>query len=120
MNRDRELPGEGKRSAARVVAAMPLMSSIDLQEHTSLRYWCRMLGATPLEICRAVASVGSDPNAVRAHLKRRKDPLRLRTRRVRRAALGVSSTRSNKPAVAAAVLGMHGRMRNFPPHGFLP
>ena len=120
MNRNLDLPGGRQLSVARVVAAMPLLSRIDLKEQASLRHWCRMLGATPLEICRAVQSVGPDPAAVRAHLKRRKDPIRLRTRRVRRAALSVSATRSSKQPVAAAVLGMHGRTRNFPPHGFAP
>ena len=120
MNRNLDLPGDGQLSTARVVAAIPLMSKIDLKEHTSLRYWCRMLGATPLEICRAVESVGSDPAAVRAHLKRRRDPLLLRTRRVRRAALTVSATRSKRQPAAVAILGMHGRTRNFPPHGFVP
>jgi hypothetical protein len=120
MNRSLDLPDDGQFSVARVVAAMPLMSKIDLKEHTSLRYWCRMLGATPLEICRAVESVGSDPAAVRAHLKRRsKDPILLRMR-VRRAALTVSATRSKRQSAAAAILGMHGRTRNFPPHGFVP
>jgi len=114
------LPGVGQPGMARVVTAMPLMSKIELKEQSSLRYWCRMLGATPLEICRAVESVGSDPAAVRAHLKRRRDPIRLRTRRVRRAALTVSATRSSKQAVAAGILGVHGRTRNFPPHGFVP
>ena len=113
-------PGVGQPRMARVVAAIPLMSRIDLQEQSSLRYWCRMLGATPLEICRAVESVGSDPAAVRAHFKRRRDPIRLRTRRVRRAGLTVSATRSIKQPVAAAILGMHGRARSFPPHGFVP
>ena len=120
MNRNLDLPGDGLHSAARVVAALPLMSRIDLKEQTSMRYWCRTLGATPLEICRAVASVGSNPAAVRAHLKRRKDPILLRTRRVRRAALTVSATRSNRQPAATAVLGIHGRMRSFPPHGFVP
>jgi hypothetical protein len=121
MNRNPDLPGDGQLSAARVVAALPLMSKIDLKEQTSLRYWCRMLGATPLEICRAVESVGSDPAAVRAHLKRCKDPLLLRTRRGRRAALTVSATRSNRQPASAAILGMHGRARSsFPPHGFVP
>ena len=105
-------PGVGQ-PMARVVAAIPLMSKIDLKEQSSLRYWCRMLGATPLEICRAVESVGSDPAAVRAHLIRRKDPILLRTRRVRRAALTVSATRSLKQPVAAAILGMHRRTRSF-------
>ncbi len=120
MNRNLDLPGDGQLSVARVVAAMPLMSRIDLKEQASLRYWCRMLGATPLEICRAVESVGSNPAAVRAHLKRRKDPVALHTRRVRRAALTVSATRSNRRSAAVAILGMHGRTRNFPPHGFVP
>ena len=120
MNRNLDLPGDTQPSTARVVAAIPLMSKIDLKEHTSLRYWCRMLGATPLEICRAVESVGSDPAAVRAHLKRRRDPLLLRTRRVRRAALTVSATRSKRQPAAVAILGMHGRTRNLPPHGFVP
>ena len=119
MNRNLDLPGDGQVSVPRVVAAIPLMSKIDLTEQTSVRYWCRMLGATPLEICRAVESVGPDPAAVRAHLKRRKDPLLLRTRSVRRAALTVSSMRSNRQPAAAAILGMHGRTRNFPPHGFV-
>jgi hypothetical protein len=118
MNRNLDLPGDGQLIATRVVAAMPLMSKIDLKEQTSLRYWCRMLGATPLEICRAVASVGSDPAAVRAHLKRRKDSILLRSRRVRRAALTVSATRRH--AATVAILGMHLRTRNFPPHGFVP
>jgi len=114
------LPGVGQPGIAKVVTAIPLMSKIDLKEHSSLRYWCRMLGATPLEICRAVESVGADPVAVRAHLKRRKDPIRLRTRRVRRAALTVSATRLSKQTVAVAILGMQGRARNFLPHGFVP
>ena len=84
MNRDRDLPGESQFSVAKVVVAIPVMSMIDLKEAVSLRYWCRLLGATPLEICRAVESVGSDPVAVRAHLKRRNAPIRLRVRRVRR------------------------------------
>lgn len=120
MNRNPDLPGNGQLGVARVVAAMPLMGKIDLKEQTSLSYWCRMLGATPLEICRAVESVGPDPAAVRAHLKRRNDPIVLRTRRVRRVALTVSSTRSNRQPAAVAILGMHGRTRNFPPHGFIP
>ena len=119
MNRNRDLPGEIKLGAARVVTAIPLLSAIDLKEQSSLRYWCRMLGATPLEICRAVASVGSDPAAVRAHLKRCADPIRLRMRRIRRAAPGISALRSRQPA-APAILGMRGRGRNFPPHGFVP
>ena len=119
MNRNLDLPGGGQLSVAKVVAAMPLLSRIDLKEQASLRHWCRMLGATPLEICRAVQSVGSDPAAVRAHLKRRKDPILLRMR-VRRAALTVSATRSKRQSAAAAILGMHGRTRNFPPHGFVP
>lgn len=120
MNRNRDLPGDGQPGVARVVVSIPLMSTIDLKEQASLRYWCRLLGTTPLEICRAVESVGSDPAAVRAHLRRRNAPIRLRIRRVRRAALTVSATRSNLPAVAAAILGMRGRARNFPPHGFIP
>jgi hypothetical protein len=120
MNRDLDLPGNGHLSASRVVAAMPLMSKIDLKEQTSLRYWCRMLGATPLEICRAVESVGPDPAAVRAHLKRRKDPAALRMRRPRRAAPAVTATRSNRLPAAVAILGMHRRTRSFPPHGFVP
>jgi len=121
MNRNPDLPVDGQLSATRVVvAAMPLMSKIDVKEQTSLRYWCRMLGATPLEICRAVGSVGPNPAAVRAHLKRRKDPTALRMRRVRRAAPTVSATRSNRRSAAVAILGLHGRARNFPPHGFVP
>lgn len=120
MNRDRDLPGESQSSMARVVVSIPVMSMIDLKEAASLRYWCRLFGATPLEICRVVGSVGSDPVAVRAHLKRRNAPIRLRMRRVRRAALTVSATRSSLSAVAAAVLGMRERARNFPPHGFIP
>ena len=78
MNRSPDLPGDGQPTATRVVvAAMPLMNKIDLKEQASLRYWCRMLGATPLEICRAVESVGPNPAAVRAHLKWRKDPVAL-------------------------------------------
>ena len=120
MNRNLDIPGDGQLNVARVVAAIPLMSKIDLKEQTSLRYWCRMLGATPLEMCRAVESVGSDAAAVRAHLKRRKDPIVLRTRRARHAALAVSATRSKRQPAAGAILGMHGRTRNFPPHRFFP
>jgi len=120
MNRNLDLPGGGQLGVARVVAAMPLLSRIDLKEQASLRHWCRMLGATPLEICRAVESVGPDPAAVRAHLKRRKDPVALRVRRVRRAALTVSATRSNRQTAAVAILGMQGRTRNIRPHGFVP
>jgi len=120
MNPNLDLPGDGQLNVARVVAAMPLLSKIDLKEQTSLRYWCRMLGATPLEICRAVESVGPDPATVRAHLKRRKDPVALRTRRVRRAGLTVSATRSKRQTAAVAILGMHVRTRNFRPHGFVP
>jgi hypothetical protein len=83
------------------------------QEQSSLRYWCRMLGATPLEICRAVESVGSDPAAVRAHLKRRKDPIRLRTRRVPPRSADRLGDALDQAAVAAAILGMHGRARSF-------
>ena len=121
MNRNLDLPGNGLLSATRVVAALPLMSKIDVKEQTSLRYWCRMLGATPLEICRAVESVGPNPAAVRAHLKRRKDPIALRMRRVRRAAPpAISAARPNRRSAAVAILGMHGRARSFPPHGFVP
>jgi len=117
MNRNLDLPGDGLHSAARVVAALPLMSRIDLKEQTSMRYWCRMLGATPLEICRAVASVGPDPAAVRGHLRRCKDPDALRMRRARRAA--PTASRSNRLPAALAILGMHRRTRSFPPHGFV-
>jgi len=122
MNRSPDLPGDRQPTATRVVvAAMPLMNKIDLKEQASLRYWCRMLGATPLEICRAVESVGPNPAAVRAHLKWRKDPIALRMRRIRRAAPpAVSATRPNRRSAAVAILGMHGRSRSFPPHGFVP
>lgn len=117
MNRIGQTPGVTQPGAARVVAVAPLLSAIDLQEHASLRYWCRMLGVTPLEMCRAVESVGSNPSAVRDYLKRRRSaPIRLHTRRVRRAPL--PATRAQSAAVI--ILGMRGRTKNFVPHGLVP
>jgi hypothetical protein len=117
MNRIPKISRDAQPGAARVVAVAPLLSAIDLKEHASLRYWCRMLGVTPLEMCRAVESVGSNPSAVRDYLKRRRSaPIRLHTRRVRRAPL--PATRAASTAVA--ILGMRGRAKNLLPRGFVP
>lgn len=117
MNRIREIPGATQPGAARIVAVAPLLSAIDLKEHASLRYWCRTLGVTPLEMCRAVASVGSNPSAVRDYLRRRRSaPIRLHTRRVRRAPL--PETRAASAAIT--ILGMRGRAKNLLPQGFVP
>ena len=117
MNRICEIPGDTQPGAARIVAVAPLLSAIDLKEQASLRYWCRMLGVTPLEMCRAVESVGSNPSAVRDYMKRRRSaPIRLHARRVRRAPL--PATRAASAAIT--ILGMRGRAKKLLPHGFVP
>ena len=121
MNHIRQLPGDDERNATRVVAAMPALSAINLKEPGSLRYWCRQLGVTPLELCCAVERAGSDPAAVREHLKQRRSaPIRARTRRVRRTPLSRAATRLHNAAVAIAILAKRGRAGNFLPHGFVP
>ncbi|HZP67766.1 MAG TPA: DUF3606 domain-containing protein [Rudaea sp.] len=39
---------------------------VDLRGH--IDYWCKMLGTTRLQLCRAVAEVGDDPGTVRKFL----------------------------------------------------
>jgi hypothetical protein len=48
-----------------------LQKSIDLREHDRMEYWCKSLGATHLQLYRAVAHVGPDPSAVRRFLTAR-------------------------------------------------
>ena len=50
---------------------------IDLREREQRESWCRALGATPMQLYRAVAHVGPSPSAVRHFLSARF----LRTRR---------------------------------------
>ena len=117
MERIEGMPGDGH--IAKVVSARPLMSTINLKEQTSLRFWCRQFGVTPLELCCAVERVGNDPAAVRTHLARRRSAvIRLRPRRVRRSPLSRAATRLHNAAVA--ILGMRSRGSNFLPHGFVP
>jgi hypothetical protein len=51
---------------------------IDLRESERMEYWCKSLGATRMQLFRAVAHVGPDPTAVRRFLTTRFFPEHVR------------------------------------------
>ncbi len=51
---------------------------IDLRERAHLEFWCKTLGATQMQLYRAVAHVGPSPSAVRRFLSARFLHTRLR------------------------------------------
>jgi hypothetical protein len=51
---------------------------IDLRERAHLEFWCKALGATQMQLYRAVAHVGPSPSAVRRFLSSRFLRTRLR------------------------------------------
>jgi hypothetical protein len=51
---------------------------IDLRERAQLESWCKALGATQMQLYRAVAHVGPSPSAVRRFLSARFLRTRLR------------------------------------------
>jgi hypothetical protein len=59
-------------------AAVANERPIDLRERTHLEYWCKALGATQMQLYRAVAHVGPSPSAVRRFLSARFLRTRLR------------------------------------------
>jgi hypothetical protein len=44
---------------------------IDLRERAQMEFWCKSLGATQMQLYRAVAHVGPSPSAVRRFLSAR-------------------------------------------------
>ena len=42
----------------------PTRHHIDLSDSAHVTRWCRLLGATPLQLCSAIEKVGTDPTAV--------------------------------------------------------
>ncbi len=64
---------------ANTIRAKTLMSSvlnpgeppIDLRERGHMDFWCKSLGATQMQLYRAVAHVGPSPSAVRRFLSAR-------------------------------------------------
>jgi Protein of unknown function (DUF3606) len=59
-------------------AAIANERPIDLRERTHLEYWCKALGATQMQLHRAVAHVGPSPSAIRRFLSARFLSTRLR------------------------------------------
>ena len=59
-------------------AAMANERPIDLRERAHMEFWCKSLGATQMELYRAVAHVGPSPSAVRRFLSARFLRTRLR------------------------------------------
>ena len=52
-------------------AAIANERPIDLRERAHLEYWCKSLGATQMQLYRAIAHVGPNPSAVRRFLSAR-------------------------------------------------
>jgi hypothetical protein len=44
---------------------------IDLYDREKIMYWCRRLGATPMQLCSAVEEVGADATVVQRLLRMR-------------------------------------------------
>lgn len=59
------------------IASRELERPIDLRELGHMEYWCKSLGATRMQLYRAVAHVGPTPSAVRSFLRARFVPGKL-------------------------------------------
>jgi Protein of unknown function (DUF3606) len=59
------------RSKALVGASNAGEPQIDLRERGHMDFWCKSLGATQMQLYRAVAHVGPSPSAVRRFLSAR-------------------------------------------------
>jgi hypothetical protein len=60
------------------VARRDLERPIDLRERRHMEYWCKSLGATRMQLYRAIAHVGPAPSAVRNFLRSRFLPGKMR------------------------------------------
>jgi len=66
-----------QQDAARAAGRNP-EPPIDLGERRHMEFWCKSLGATRMQLYRAVAHVGPSPSAVRHFLRARFVPGKMR------------------------------------------
>ena len=59
------------------IVGRDLERPIDLRERRHMDYWCKSLGATRMQLYRAVAHVGPSPSAVRRFLSARFLPAKI-------------------------------------------
>jgi hypothetical protein len=79
--RAEEAPVPGKLQAKQdgaCAAGRDLEKPIDLRERRHMDFWCKSLGATRMQLYRAVAHVGPSPSAVRHFLRARFMPGKMR------------------------------------------